>query len=103
MFKKIITAGLFLISVNLVSAQDKTINVVVIGAHPDDCDLDAGGTAIKFAQLGHRVLFVSTTNGDAGHFNKGGATLAQIKKLKQPRPANALELPTKYSITTTDC
>jgi len=51
MYKKIIVTGLLLISLNLVFAQDKTINVVVIGAHPDDCDLDAGGTAIKFAKM----------------------------------------------------
>jgi LmbE family N-acetylglucosaminyl deacetylase len=60
-------------------AQNK-INVVVIGAHPDDCDIDAGGTAIEFARLGHNVLFVSLTNGDAGHFSKGGGALAKIRR-----------------------
>ncbi len=80
MFKRIIIIGFLLISLNQVFAQDRTINVVVIGAHPDDCDLDAGGTAILFAKMGHRVLFVSATNGDAGHFNKGGVVLAKIRK-----------------------
>jgi len=80
MLKKLIISGLLLISLNLVFAQNQTINVVVIGAHPDDCDLDAGGTAILFAKMGHRVLFVSVTNGDAGHFNKGGEVLAKIRK-----------------------
>lgn len=61
------------------SAQEK-INIVVIGAHPDDCDIDAGGTAIQFAKAGHRVLFVSLTNGDAGHFEKGGGALAKIRR-----------------------
>ncbi|HKI87839.1 MAG TPA: PIG-L family deacetylase [Draconibacterium sp.] len=60
-------------------AQEK-INVVVIGAHPDDCDIDAGGTAIEFASAGHNVLFVSLTNGDAGHFSKGGGDLAKIRR-----------------------
>lgn len=59
-------------------AQEK-INVVVIGAHPDDCDIDAGGTAIQFAKMGHNVLFVSLTNGDAGHHEKGGGALAKIR------------------------
>jgi len=53
--------------------------VVVIGAHPDDCDIDAGGTAILFAEEGHNVLFVSVTNGDAGHHEKGGGALAKIR------------------------
>jgi LmbE family N-acetylglucosaminyl deacetylase len=59
-----------------VFAQEK-INVVVIGAHPDDCDIDAGGTAILFSKLGHNVLFVSLTNGDAGHHEMGGGALAK--------------------------
>lgn len=60
------------------TAQSK-INVVVFGAHPDDCDNDAGGTAILFAKAGHNVLFVSVTNGDAGHHEKGGGALAKIR------------------------
>jgi len=85
--------GLFLISLLSVFSQDQIINVVVIGAHPDDCDLDAGGTAILFAKMGHRVLFVSTTNGDAGHFNKGGETLAKIRK------AEAEEAGRRFGVT----
>ncbi|KJF43411.1 PIG-L deacetylase family protein [Draconibacterium sediminis] len=60
-------------------AQHSKINVVVIGAHPDDADVDVGGTAYQFAQMGHNVLFVSLTNGDAGHFSKGGGALAKIR------------------------
>ena len=60
-------------------AQEK-INVIVIGAHPDDCDVDAGGTASLFAKAGHNVLFVSLTNGDAGHYEKGGGALAKIRR-----------------------
>ncbi|MDO5524356.1 MAG: PIG-L family deacetylase [Bacteroidia bacterium] len=61
-------------------SKDKKINVIVIGAHPDDADGSAGGTAIKFARLGHNVLFVSLTNGDAGHQSKGGGALAKIRR-----------------------
>lgn len=93
MFKKIFLFAVLAISVNIARAQDQKINIVVIGAHPDDCDIDAGGTAIKFAQMGHHVLFVSTTNGDAGHFNKGGIALAQIRK------AEAEEAGKRFGIT----
>ncbi|MEZ5105713.1 MAG: PIG-L family deacetylase [Draconibacterium sp.] len=75
-----------------ISAQQK-INVVVIGAHPDDCDIDAGGTAIQFAKLGHNVLFVSLTNGDAGHQEKGGGALAKI------RMAEAQEAGKRFGVT----
>jgi len=50
---------------------------VVIGAHPDDCDIDAGGTAILFSKMGHNVKFVSLTNGDAGHYKMSGGELAK--------------------------
>ena len=39
-----------------------------------------GGTAALFAQMGHRVKFVSVTNGDAGHYEKGGGHLAKIRR-----------------------
>jgi LmbE family N-acetylglucosaminyl deacetylase len=60
-------------------AQQDKINVIVFGAHPDDCDIDAGGTAILFAKMGHNVKFVSLTNGDAGHQSMGGGALAKIR------------------------
>lgn len=64
---------------NQVLAQEQKLNVIVFGAHPDDCDIDAGGTAILYSKMGHRVKFVSLTNGDAGHHEKGGGELAKIR------------------------
>src|SRR5690554_7207059 len=63
-------------SLNNTFNDEGKINVIVIGAHPDDADGSTGGTAIKFAKLGHNVLFVSLTNGDAGHQSSGGGALA---------------------------
>lgn len=78
--KKIMFILISLIYVlNISSAQSK-LNVIVIGAHPDDCDIDAGGTAILFSKAGHNVMFVSVTNGDAGHHEKGGGALAKIRR-----------------------
>jgi LmbE family N-acetylglucosaminyl deacetylase len=61
-------------------AQEKKINVIAFGAHPDDCDGRAGGVAAKYAALGHKVRFVSVTNGDAGHQNEGGGALAARRR-----------------------
>jgi LmbE family N-acetylglucosaminyl deacetylase len=60
-----------------VFSQESKINIVVIGAHPDDCDIKAGGTAVLYAEMGHNVMFVSVTNGDAGHHEMGGGALAK--------------------------
>ena len=56
------------------------MNVVCLGAHPDDCEVFAGGTAVKWSRLGNRVLFVSMTNGDIGHHQMGGAALAKRRR-----------------------
>ena len=82
-----------LIPMNITLAQNKKINIVVFGAHPDDPDTAAGGTAIKFARSGHNVLFVSLTNGDAGHFNTGGGALAKIRR------AEAQEAGKRFGVT----
>jgi LmbE family N-acetylglucosaminyl deacetylase len=61
----------------LLHAQVKPLRIIMIGAHPDDCDMDGGGTAILFAKMGYAVKFVSVTNGDAGHQSMGGGMLAK--------------------------
>jgi LmbE family N-acetylglucosaminyl deacetylase len=61
-------------------STDGRLNIVAFGAHPDDCDQRAGGVAAKYAALGHRVRFVSVTNGDAGHQTEGGGALAARRR-----------------------
>lgn len=65
--------------VSLTFAQEGPARIIFIGAHPDDCDQDGGGTAAMFAKMGHAVKFVSVTNGDAGHQSIGGGALAKIR------------------------
>jgi len=67
------------------TGQEKTpaptpLNVIAFGAHPDDCDIRAGGTGAKWVAAGHRVRFVSVTNGDAGHQSQGGGALAARRR-----------------------
>ncbi len=66
------------------------VSVVVFGAHPDDCDIKAGGTAALWAARGDRVLFVSLTNGDAGHQTMGAGELARRRKAETQAAAAAL-------------
>lgn len=61
-------------------AQGQAIRVIAFGAHPDDCDISAGGAAAEFAAMGHKVKFVSMTNGDAGHQSQGGGALAKRRR-----------------------
>ena len=56
------------------------LQILVVGAHPDDCDVAAGGVASLYRQLGHSVRFVSVTNGESGHQRLSGEELAAIRK-----------------------
>ncbi|WPP51654.1 PIG-L deacetylase family protein [Catalinimonas niigatensis] len=67
-----------------VHAQTDVLRIVVIGAHPDDADIKAAGTAILWAKMGHEVKFVSVTNGDAGHQTEGGGALA-MRRMEEAR------------------
>lgn len=58
---------------------DNKLRIIVIGAHPDDPE-KVGGTVHKWAQLGHDVLLVSLTNGDAGHQTYSRKQLAKIRR-----------------------
>jgi LmbE family N-acetylglucosaminyl deacetylase len=83
--KKICTILCFLlltVSISIIQAQtisNYKLHIVVIGAHPDDPD-EVGGTAYKWAQMGHDVLLVSLTNGDAGHQSIKPDELARIRR-----------------------
>lgn len=63
--------------------------VMMIGAHPDDCDGHLGGTAAQWVDAGFEVMFVSATNGDAGHQAEGGGMLAQ-RRAAEAADAGAL-------------
>jgi LmbE family N-acetylglucosaminyl deacetylase len=78
-YQYLVVPALFLAMVKTADAQnnDGEIRIIMIGAHPDDCDEDGGGTAALFAQMGYAVKFVSVTNGDAGHQTLKGAELAK--------------------------
>ncbi len=69
---------------------EKQLRILVIGAHPDDCDIKAGGVAAKYAALGHTVRFVSMTNGDAGHHQIGGLELARRRRAEAEAAAQVI-------------
>ena len=80
--KTYIFSLLFIMFFLFSNAQSPALRIIMIGAHPDDCDQDGGGTAILFANMGYAVKFVSVTNGDAGHQSIGGGMLAKRRILE---------------------
>ena len=51
--------------------------ILCIGAHPDDAESGAAGTAALWVAKGYPVKFVSVTNGDIGHWRDSGPELAR--------------------------
>jgi len=70
--------------------DDEPVRVLFVGAHPDDSDVKAGGTAAMMAEQGHAVKFVSLTNGDAGHHEMGGGPLATRRRAEATEAARRL-------------
>jgi LmbE family N-acetylglucosaminyl deacetylase len=60
--------------------NDGKLRIIAFGAHPDDCEIQAGGSGALWAKQGHHVLFVSVTNGDIGHWREAGGPLALRRK-----------------------
>jgi LmbE family N-acetylglucosaminyl deacetylase len=76
-------------SISGAEAEDGKLRIIVFGAHPDDAQYTSGGTAVKWARLGHHVKLVSVTNGDIGHWELAGGPLAQ-RRLAEVKKADAL-------------
>jgi LmbE family N-acetylglucosaminyl deacetylase len=70
--------------------DDGKLRIIGFGAHPDDCELQVGGTAAMWAKKGHHVLLVSVTNGDIGHWREAGGPLALRRRNEVQRAHKVL-------------
>jgi len=75
--------------------KDGKLRIIAFGAHPDDCELKAGGVAAKWAAQGHHVKFVSVTNGDIGHWKMAGGPLARRRTAEVQKAARILGIATE--------
>lgn len=88
--KKIILISFAIFSFTMLNAQERKLNIIAIGAHPDDCDSKFGGTAALFAKMGHNVKFLALTSGDAGHQSEGGGALGNRRRQEAKKAGEAL-------------
>jgi LmbE family N-acetylglucosaminyl deacetylase len=56
------------------------MNILAIGAHPDDLELLCGGTLVRYAQDGHAVTLAVATNGNVGHPTLPREEIAAIRR-----------------------
>jgi LmbE family N-acetylglucosaminyl deacetylase len=76
------------------AAADAPLRIIAFGAHPDDCELDASGSAAKWAALGHKFKCVAVTNGDIGHWGIAGGPLALRRRAEAREAARILGIET---------
>ena len=80
--------------------SDDALTILAVGAHPDDPDVMAGGTACLYADHGHDVRFVSVTDGSAGHHELAGATLVRRRHAEATAAADVAGLERAWHNTT---
>jgi len=91
------------------AGKDRKLKLVVVGGHPDDPESGCGGTMARFAELGHEVVALYLTRGEAGIAGKSHEESAAIRtaecfeacKILKARPAFAGQIDGSTEINAT--
>ena len=62
------------------------LNILAFGAHPDDVELNVGGTLLKYRKAGHNIFIALATSG-----NTGSNEMTDTKLIGETREKEALE------------
>src|SRR5438874_11952097 len=87
---RLLLATIFISLTTFTTSAAEPLRIICFGAHPDDCESQAGGTATLWAAKGHKVKFVSVTNGDIGHWRDAGGPLARRRAAEVHEAARIL-------------
>lgn len=81
----------------------KGVRVLVVGAHPDDPDINFGGSAVRFSREGATVRFLSVCNGSKGHRVLSEEALAERRFGEMQRSAAILGVEKYTTLGCPDC
>ena len=90
----VVLAGVSIVT-SAAENSSRTLRIICFGAHPDDCEIKAGGAAALWSKKGHKVKFVSVTNGDIGHWREAGGPLAKRRRSEVDAAAKILGIETE--------
>ncbi len=62
------------------------MNILAVGAHPDDVETMCAGTLAKYAAQGHKVFIATATNGNIGSAHH---TMEEIGRIRKQEAANS--------------
>ena len=63
------------------------MNILAIGAHPDDIEVMCAGTLAKYAAQGHKVFLATATNGNIGSAHHTMEEIGRIRKAEAAKSA----------------
>ncbi len=66
------------------------MNILAVGAHPDDLEILCGGTLAKYAGRGDRVTMAVATNGEVGSATLSKTEIAAIRHLEAAASAKVI-------------
>lgn len=72
------------------AAPGAKLKVVVVGGHPDDPETGCGGTMARYSELGHEVVSLYLTRGEAGIRGKSHEEAARIRTAEAEQACEVL-------------
>lgn len=66
------------------------MNILAIGAHPDDIEILCGGTLALYAEQGHRIFMAVATDGSVGTPDLSKAEIAAVRQKEAAASAKVL-------------
>ena len=73
------------------------MNILALGAHPDDVEVCCGGTLLKYRAQGHKIFIALTTSGNTGsNVIKTKAELAATREREQLEAAKGYEADVRF-------
>ena len=67
-----------------------TARILAIHAHPDDCEILAGGTLALLASLGHHITIATFTPGDCGSAEQDAEEISRIRRSEASASAQCI-------------
>lgn len=66
------------------------MNILAVGAHPDDVEIFCGGTLAKYRKQGHNIFIAMTTSGNQGSSKYNRDEIAAIRENEQLEAAKVI-------------
>ena len=66
------------------------MNILFVGAHPDDIEVFGGGTAARYAEQGDKLFFCVATNGNVGSSTLPKEEIAAIRRREAQKGAEVV-------------